>query len=115
MFINKFGINWLIRLVPPIVVGPVIVVIGLGLATTAIDMAMYVPGIDEQVYSSTHFLVALVTLAVTIIAAIFFRGFFGVIPILLGIVFGYIFVLIQKLVVTSGINAAWQAIVSSSS
>lgn len=115
LFIYKFGINWLIRLLPPIVVGPVIIVIGLGLATTAIDMAMYVPGLDEQVYSSSHFSVALFTLIVTIIASIFFRGFFGLIPILIGIVFGYIFALIQNIVDTTGIQAVWQDIVSASS
>lgn len=115
LLIYKFGIQWLIRLLPPIVVGPVIVVIGLGLATTAIDMSMYVPGIDDQVYSSTHFLVALVTLTVTIIAAIFFRGFFGLIPILIGIVFGYIFALTQNIVDTTGIQAAWGEITSASS
>lgn len=115
LFIYKFGINWLIKLLPPIVVGPVIIVIGLGLATTAIDMAMYIPGTDDQVYSSTHFLVALVTLTITIVASIFFRGFFGLIPILIGIVFGYIFALTQNIVDTSGIAVAWEKIVSASS
>lgn len=115
LFIHMLGVNWLVRILPPIVVGPVIIVIGLGLATTAIDMAMYIPGLDEQVYSSTHFSVALVTLLVTIIASIFFRGFFGLIPILIGIVFGYIFALFQNIVDTSGIKAAWHDISSANS
>ncbi|MGP4106912.1 solute carrier family 23 protein [Virgibacillus sp. L01] len=115
LFIRLLGLNWLMRILPPIVVGPVIIVIGLGLASTAIDMAMYVPGLDEQVYSNTHFLVALVTLAVTIIASIFLRGFFGLIPILIGIVCGYIFSIFQGIVDTSEIKAEWAEITSAGS
>lgn len=101
LFIYLLGLNWLMRILPPVVVGPVIMVIGLALATTAIDMAMYVPGLDEDVYSGTHLSVALFTLAVAIIAAIFLRGFFGLIPILVGIVAGYLFALYQGIVDTS--------------
>jgi len=115
MLIYKLGIKWLMRLLPPVVVGPVIIVIGLGLATTAVDMAMYAPGTNEQVYSSTHFSVALVTLLMTIIAAIFFRGFFGLIPILIGIICGYIFALYQNIVDTTDIKAGWSDIASASS
>ncbi|MFG6115198.1 solute carrier family 23 protein [Halobacillus sp. MO56] len=115
LLITLFGTNWLINLLPPVVVGPVIIVIGLGLATTAIDMSMYVPGIDEQVYSSKHFSVALVTLAITIIASIFFKGFFSLLPILVGIVGGYVFGLFRGIVDTSEIKAEWEAITSADS
>ncbi|HLR80276.1 MAG TPA: solute carrier family 23 protein [Bacillota bacterium] len=111
LFIHWLGLNWLMRLLPPIVVGPVIIVIGLGLATTAVDMAM----LDDGEYSLTHFLVALVTLAITIIAAVFFKGFFGLIPILIGIVFGYIFALFQGIVDTTEIKAVWAEIASADS
>ncbi|WP_163970728.1 solute carrier family 23 protein [Oceanobacillus halotolerans] len=114
IFIRLLGLNWLMRILPPIVVGPVIIVIGLGLASTAIDMAMYAPG-DEQIYSSTHFQVALITLLVTIIASIFFKGFFGLIPILIGIVVGYIVALFRGIVDTSGIREEWTAITSADS
>ncbi|MFP3443072.1 solute carrier family 23 protein, partial [Pantoea sp. SIMBA_133] len=57
--IRTLGLNWLLKLLPPIVVGPVIMVIGLGLAGTAIDMAMNNPA--TEAYSGTHFTVALVT------------------------------------------------------
>ena len=40
LLISKFGVNWLLKLLPPVVVGPIIIVIGLGLAPTAVDMAM---------------------------------------------------------------------------
>ncbi|SEB17516.1 uracil permease [Thalassobacillus cyri] len=115
LLITMFGTNWLINLLPPVVVGPVIIVIGLGLATTAIDMSMYVPGIDEQVYSSKHFSVALVTLAITIIASVFFKGFFSLLPILVGIVGGYVFGLFRGIVDTSEIKVEWEAITSADS
>ncbi|MEI5906104.1 solute carrier family 23 protein [Bacillus spongiae] len=90
LLIKRFGVNWLKRILPPVVVGPVIIVIGLGLASIAVDMSMYEnPGAEELVYSSTHLLVALSTLAITIICSIFFRGFLGMIPILAGIIGGY--------------------------
>src|SRR5699024_7398208 len=115
VFIKLLGLNWLMRILPPIVVGPVIIVIGLGLASTAIDMSMYVPGLDENVYSGTHFGVALFTLAVTIVASIFFKGFFGLIPILIGIVAGYVFALFQGVVDTAAVKAEWTAIMSAGS
>lgn len=89
LVIKLVGINWLLYILPPIVVGPVIMVIGLGLAGVAVDMAMNVPG--EGTYDGTLFKVALVTLAITVLASMFFKGFFGLIPILFGIVGGYTF------------------------
>ncbi len=113
--LRALGVQWLIRLLPPIVVGPVIAVIGLGLAPVAIEMAMYIPNMDEQIYSGTHVTVALVTLLTTIIATIFFKGFFGIIPILFGIVVGYVYALTQKIVDTSGVVAEWERLTSISS
>lgn len=88
LLIRAFGVRWLLRLLPPVVVGPVIMVIGLGLASVAVDMAMNDPA--AQAYSGAHFAVALITLAATIVAAVFMRGIFGILPILVGIVVGYL-------------------------
>ncbi|UOQ43116.1 NCS2 family nucleobase:cation symporter [Halobacillus salinarum] len=115
LLISMFGLNWLMKLLPPVVVGPVIIVIGLGLASTAVEMAMYLPNQEENVYSLTHLIVALVTLGITIVASIFFRGFFSLVPILFGIVGGYIFALTQGVVDTSGIQAEWTTLASSGS
>lgn len=111
LLIGSFGLDWLMKVLPPVVVGPVIIVIGLGLAPTAIDMAMNVDGN----YSGKHFLVAIVTLAITIIGSLFFRGFFGLIPILIGIVCGYLFALTQGIVDTSTITDTWSSIVGADS
>lgn len=86
--IHFFGVRWLIRLLPPVVVGPVIMVIGLGLASVAINMAMNDPASGE--YSTLHFGVALATLFVTIVCSVFMRGVFALVPILFGIVAGYV-------------------------
>ncbi|WP_158962886.1 solute carrier family 23 protein [Myroides fluvii] len=88
LLIAKAGTNWLMKLLPPIVVGPVIMVIGLGLASTAVGMVTNNP---TGAYDITYVTIGLVTLAVTIIAAIFTKGFLSVIPILVGIIGGYLF------------------------
>lgn len=111
MLIGAFGLDWLMKILPPVVVGPVIIVIGLGLAPTAVDMAMNVDGS----YSGKHFLVAIVTLAITIVGSLFFKGFFGLIPILIGIVCGYVFALTQGIVDTSAISATWSTIAEADS
>lgn len=102
--IRAAGLNWLLRLLPPIVVGPVIMVIGLGLAGTAISMAMNNPA--TEAYSGIHFTVALVTLGVTIAASIFLRGFLSLLPILIGIVSGYTFAYFMGLVDFSPVREA---------
>ncbi|MFD2925450.1 solute carrier family 23 protein [Halobacillus naozhouensis] len=114
LLITIFGLNWLIKLLPPVVVGPVIIVIGLGLSSTAIDMAMYLPG-EGQVYSATHFTVALVTLGITILATVFLRGFLSLLPILFGIIGGYVFAMTQGIVDTTEIQTEWQNITSAGS
>ncbi len=109
LLIKSLGLKWLLRILPPVVVGPVIIVIGLGLAGVAVNMAMYEnPGAPPQdlIYSSTHFTVALVTLAITILCAIVLKGFFGLVPILAGIIGGYLFALTQGLVDLSGVREA---------
>ncbi|MDM1398521.1 solute carrier family 23 protein [Myroides odoratimimus] len=95
LLIAKAGTNWLMKLLPPIVVGPVIMVIGLGLASTAIGMVTNNP---QGEYDLTYVMIGLVTLAITIITAIFTRGFLSVIPVLVGIVGGYCFSAIMGVV-----------------
>src|SRR5699024_8055646 len=85
-----FGVRWLMHLLPPVVVGPVIMVIGLGLAPVAVDMAMYTDSGNQVGYSMTYIFVAFVTLTITILASVFLRGVLGLIPILIGIIGGYI-------------------------
>ena len=87
------GTKWLDRAMPPVVIGSVIVIIGLFLAPTAMNMSMRVGGGGD--YSLVCLSIAAVTLVITIIASIFFKGFFSTIPILIGLVSGYLFTLIM--------------------
>ncbi|MEK5184309.1 solute carrier family 23 protein [Solibacillus sp. FSL R5-0449] len=94
LLIWKTGYKWLMNILPPIVVAPVIIVIGLGLSGTAVDMAMNVNG----EYSGLHFSAALVTLATAIIFTVFFKNILSAMPILMGIVVGYIYSVIVGIV-----------------
>lgn len=109
LLLKLLGVKWLFNVLPPIVVGPVILVIGLGLASTAVGMAMYENyNTADQAYSITHIQVALITLAITIIAAIFFKGFFKLIPVLIGVIGGYLTAYFYGLVDLQPIkDAAW--------
>jgi uracil permease len=88
------GLAWLDRALPPVVIGSVIVCIGLNLTPTAIGMAMNRP--DGQ-YSLVYLSIAAVTLAATVITNTCFKGFFSIIPILIGLIAGYLFTLIMGL------------------
>jgi uracil permease len=87
LIIWKAGYKWLMRLLPPIVVAPVIMVIGLGLAGTAVDMAMNVNG----EYNFLHFSAALVTLFSAIIFTVYFKNILSAMPVLLGLIVGYFY------------------------
>lgn len=95
LIIAKAGTNWLMKLLPPVVVGPVIMVIGLGLSATAVGMATNNPAGE---YDLNYVWIGFVTLLITILTAMFTRGFLSVIPVLVGIVGGYIFSIIMGVV-----------------
>ena len=94
VIIRFAGTKWLDRAMPPVVIGSVIVIIGLFLAPVAMNMAM---NDSSGGYSLVYLSIAAFTLAVTIIANIFFKGFFAAIPILIGLVSGYLFTFVMGL------------------
>jgi uracil permease len=102
--IGKFGTGWVDKLLPPIVIGPVVMVIGLGLAGVAVNVMAMQGGTGT--YHPEYFRVALVALAIAILAAVFLKGFLGVIPILIGIVGGYVVAYAFGQVNLSGVAAA---------
>jgi uracil permease len=91
--IRAFGTDWLHRVFPPVVVGPVIMVIGLALAKVAIDMATGAAD-GQSVPMGISLVVATVTLLATALIALMGKGMLRIVPILGGIVVGYIFALI---------------------
>lgn len=89
LIIKFVGVKWLEFLLPPVVVGSMIIVIGLGLAATAVTSADLVAGGDWR-----NIVVAIATLIIISIFAIKGKGFLRIIPFLLGIICGYVFSLL---------------------
>lgn len=85
------GIGFLQRLVPPVVIGPVIIVIGLILAPVAVNMATGKTGDGsaQLVPESSALWVSMLSLATTILVSLLGRGWLRLLPILCGIVVGY--------------------------
>ncbi|NCC48588.1 MAG: hypothetical protein EOM13_06000 [Clostridia bacterium] len=100
LIIRFAGKEWLKRLLPPIVVGPMIMVIGLGLAPTAISMAELAPA--EGSMSAQAIAVALIALLATALIAVHARGFFKIVPIISGIGIGYIAAIVIDLIFNRG-------------
>ena len=82
------GKDWLQKILPPIVIGPMIMIIGLGLASSAVSSI----GIAEETeaISIKGVIVALFTFLVTGLVMLKGKGFFRVVPFLIGIASGYI-------------------------
>ena len=89
------GSTALERIFPPVVVGPVIIIIGMGLAPVAVDMALG----KNSAYSYEHsVLVSMITLVTTLSVAVFAKGMMKLIPIMFGIVAGYVVCLFLGLI-----------------
>jgi uracil-xanthine permease len=80
------GSDWIDRALPPIVVGPIIIVIGLSVASNAANNAM----MNNNHYDLKYFGIAMFTLILTVLFNMYLKGFWSNIAILLGIVCGYI-------------------------
>lgn len=87
LLIKGFGTGWLNKVLPPALVGAVVIVIGLGLAGVAVGMATKGAG---DAFAIENLVVALVTLGAAIAFSSYFKGFLSTIPVLLGIVVGYL-------------------------
>ena len=72
------GVDFISRLFPPIVVGPVIMLIGLSLAGTGVNMA------------KSNWLLAIIALVTTVAVSLFAKGLLRLIPIFIGIIVGYV-------------------------
>ncbi len=81
------GKKWLDKILPPVVIGPMIMIIGLGLAPSAISQIGLTSGTEVEWKA---IFVAVVTFLVTAIVAVRGKGFLKIIPFLVGIVTGYI-------------------------
>ena len=104
--VKLIGTKWIDRLLPPIVIGPMIMVIGLGLANSAVTNTGFIK--DGTVQQIT---VAIVTFLITAFINTKAKGFFKIIPFLFGIIGGYIVAVLFGLVdFTPVLEADWIAI-----
>lgn len=103
LIISKTGTKWLNKILPPIVIGPMIMVIGLGLASSAVTNAGLVSGGDWR-----NVLVAVASLLISVCIQVYTKGFIRVIPFLIAIVGGYIIACLLGMVDFGPvIEAAW--------
>ena len=102
LIIKYTGTGWIDIIFPPGCMGAIIAVIGLELAPTAAGMA----GLTGDVIDFRNIAVSMFTLAVTIIGSVAFKGFMAIIPILFGVICGYIFSFFMGLVDLAPVAAA---------
>jgi uracil permease len=110
--IKFFGRSFLNRILPPVVVGPVIMVIGLILAPVAVHMATGKTGDGSAILvpEKTALIVSMTTLLATILVSLLGRGLLRLIPILIGVGIGYLVSIPFGLVDLSPVaKAAWVA------
>lgn len=87
--VDRIGTRWIDVLFPPAAMGSIVAIIGLELAPLAMSMSGYM-GEAQGMTNGTAILISTFTLLVTIFATVLGRGFISIIPILIGVVSGYI-------------------------
>ena len=92
-FVKIFGTNWLKKILPPIVIGPMIMVIGLGLSGSAISNTGMVQNGDWRAI-----VVTIATLLIIAFTAILSKKFLKVVPFLIGIIGGYVIAVILNFI-----------------
>ncbi len=102
------GTRWIDVLFPPAAMGAIVAVIGLELAPVAVDMAGLTgkPFADARVTHAVGVSVSMFTLSVIILCSVLFRGFLAIIPVLMGVVAGYVLSLILGIVDLNAVSAA---------
>lgn len=102
------GIGFIINLLPPIVTGSVIAVIGLILAPTGMKMAMGIAGTEQVIPQSTALIVSMSSLTATVLVSILGKGILRLLPIIVGIVVGCIVSALLGILDLSPVaNAKW--------
>ena len=96
LLIKYLGVGWLNKILPAVVIGPMIAIIGISLAAVATGQAGLSPNSADGFFAflATDIrnpLIALVSFATTVVLAIFAKGFLKVVPIIGGILVGYLF------------------------
>ncbi|GAF41360.1 uracil permease [Agrilactobacillus composti DSM 18527 = JCM 14202] len=104
LIVSRIGFGWIDKALPPIVVGPIVMVIGLSLAGTAAKDAT----MNGTKYDLRYFVVALATVLIAIFLNMYLKGFLSQIAILLGIIAGYLIAVLVGIVNFSPVmQAPW--------
>lgn len=103
------GISAVNKLLPPVVIGPVIMIIGLSVATVAANMAMGRNGASQQIIPyGIAMVLAAISLATTILVSIYAKGVLRLLPILSGVIVGYLSAILMGVVdFTELIRTPW--------
>jgi len=110
--VRAVGTRWLDVIFPPAAMGAIVAVIGLELAPTATDMAGLTGDLvkTQGIATNTAITVSVFTLTITILVSVLFRGFLAAIPVLIGVVSGYVLSVFLGIVdFTPIISAPWFA------
>ncbi|HIP75582.1 MAG TPA: uracil-xanthine permease [Psychromonas hadalis] len=102
------GVGFIERLLPPVVVGPVIMVIGLGLATMAVNMALGKTGDGSAVFipQNEAMIISISALLTTLLVSTMAKGVFKLVPIFAGVLVGYLLSLYFNVINFAPISAA---------
>jgi len=112
LIVDKVGTHWIDVLFPPAAMGSIVAIIGLELAPLAMNMAGYL-GEAQGMTNETAMIISTFTLIVTILATVLGRGFIGIIPILIGVIAGYVLSFCLGVVDFANVAAApWMAMPS---
>lgn len=101
LIVKMIGKGWVDKLLPPIVIGPMIIIIGLGLAGVAVGSAGFTSGGDWRIIVT-----AVATFAITATVMSLGKGFMRIIPFIIGIFGGYLVAFLLGLVDLSPVAAA---------
>ncbi len=117
-FVKFYGLKWIDVVMPPVVMGSIVAIIGLELAPVAAQQAGFIPFptpigniVPNFVFDKNTIIISTFTLFIGIFGSVLFKGFFQVIPILIAVISGYIFALLIGMVDFSIVQKSdWLAI-----
>ena len=89
VIVKQVGVNWINRLMPPVIIGPTVAIIGLSLAGNAIGDLTKQFNILESNSSYVSLICGLTTLFTTIICSVYGKKMFKMVPFIIGILAGY--------------------------
>ena len=113
IIVKMVGTDWIEVIFPPAAMGAIVAIIGLELAPVATEMAGLTGKLIEQlkIPYATAITVSMFTLAVTILGSVLLRGFLAAIPVLIGVLAGYVLSLAMGIVDLKSIaDAPWFAV-----